>query len=291
MKSSFKLMSTQVVKSFHKRILPDSLTSLSSPAGKLLFREALALGGMESFFPLSEQFITQSEPSYCSLSSLAMVLNALNFDPKKIWKGAWRWVSEETLQCESQAICGHSLERIKSDGMNFNEFESLARCHGVNIRSHRVRNHYTDGQKTTEFDAFRQCVDSVSASDDSNTFIVVNFSRQSLGQSGIGHFSPIGGYHSEKQLVLIMDVARFKYPPYWVPLEELWRSMMLEDDRTGEARGYFIISGSGPSEKTDSGEACRSKAASMLSTHDQHIHGDPLQVCCAHAHTAPPANV
>jgi hypothetical protein len=30
---------------------------------------------------------------------------------------------------------------------------------------------------------------------------------------GDGHFSPVGGYHAGKDLVLILDTARFKYPP------------------------------------------------------------------------------
>eukprot|EP01032_Pedospumella_encystans_P037358 gene37358-42314_t len=74
------------VPSFHKRQLPVSLTAMASPAGKQLFREALGEGGLESYFPLAEQFVTQSEPSFCSVSTLAMVLNALSFDPKKVWK-------------------------------------------------------------------------------------------------------------------------------------------------------------------------------------------------------------
>ena len=74
-------------KSFHKRPLPSSLVSMSSKQGKLIFQEALIAGTLHSYFPLAEQFVTQSEPSFCSLSSLSMVLNALNFDPKKIWKG------------------------------------------------------------------------------------------------------------------------------------------------------------------------------------------------------------
>jgi hypothetical protein len=73
------------------------------------------------------------EPSFCALSSLAMVLNALNFDPKKTWKGVWRWVSEETLQCESREICGHSLEKVKQHGMTFTDFSALAKCHRVSI--------------------------------------------------------------------------------------------------------------------------------------------------------------
>jgi glutathione gamma-glutamylcysteinyltransferase len=197
------------ITTFHKRPLPQSLIGLSSLQGKVLFKEALNLGGMESFFPLSEQFITQSEPSFCALSSLAMVLNALNHDPKKVWKGSWRWVSEETLQCETALICGHSLDKVRSDGMNFNEFESLARCHGVSIKSYQL---VANRSLSINLDSFRSLIiDSVS-SDTAANFIVVNFCRQYLGQTGGGHFSPIGGYHREKDLLLILDVARFKYP-------------------------------------------------------------------------------
>ncbi len=61
---------------------------------------------------------------------------------------------------------------------------------------------------------------------------------------GIGHFSPIGGYHKTKDLVLIMDVARFKYPPYWLPLNQLWNAMAEKDAVTNQTRGYFVISSS-----------------------------------------------
>lgn len=243
--------------SFHKRILPLSLISLSSRKGKDLFREALGHGSMESFFPLSEQFVTQSEPALCSLSSLAMVLNALSFDPKRIWKGAWRWVSEDMLKCESADSCGHSFEKIKVDGMDFNEFEALAHCHGVQIQSHRAareeieiegslctthkRGLVCESTHKRGLESFRNEVRSISASDEATSFIIVNFSRKHIQQSGSGHFSPIGGYHPEKDLVLVMDTARFKYPPFWVPTEQLYKSMAEKDENTGRERGYFVI--------------------------------------------------
>ena len=31
-------------------------------------------------------------------------------------------------------------------------------------------------------------------------------------RAGDGHFSPLGGYHEDKDMVLILDTARFKYP-------------------------------------------------------------------------------
>ena len=52
----------------------------------------------------------------------------------------------------------------------------------------------------------------------------------------------IGGYHKEKGLVLVMDVARFKYPPFWVPVDVLWESMEVLDKVTGLPRGYFVVS-------------------------------------------------
>lgn len=241
---------------YHQRPLPSTLISFSSVEGKELFREALLDGGMESFFPLSEQFITQSEPSFCAISSLAMVLNALKYDPKKVWKGPWRWYSEETLYCEATKSCQHDIDFIKQNGMDFSEFESLGRCHDILLQSFRVVDLSLSTSSTSmdspsnsqnvhsmeDLSKFREAIVNISYSSSAEMFIIVNFSRKYLGQTGDGHFSPIGGYHRRKDLVLIMDVARFKYPPFWVPLADLWNSMSLIDKKTGATRGYFILS-------------------------------------------------
>ncbi|XP_074562826.1 glutathione gamma-glutamylcysteinyltransferase 1-like [Curcuma longa] len=44
-------------------------------------------------------------------------------------------------------------------------------------------------------------------------------------------------------MVLILDVARFKYPPHWVPLALLWEAMDTIDNATGHRRGFMLISG------------------------------------------------
>ena len=67
-----------------------------------------------------------------------------------------------------------------------------------------------------------------------------------MGQTGDGHFSPIGGYHAAHDLVLLLDVARFKYPPHWVPLPCLWQAMQALDPATGLARGYLQLQTSAP---------------------------------------------
>jgi hypothetical protein len=68
-------------------------------AGKQVFQEALIAGHMNGFFKLIQQFTTQAEPAFCGISSLVQVMNALDVDPKRTWKGVWRWYSEDMLDC------------------------------------------------------------------------------------------------------------------------------------------------------------------------------------------------
>lgn len=53
---------------------------------------------MESYFRLAEQFRTQDDPSFCGLSSLTMVLNALAVDPGRTWKGEIHMASQKHLR-------------------------------------------------------------------------------------------------------------------------------------------------------------------------------------------------
>jgi len=71
--------------------------------------------------------------------------------------------------------------------------------------------------------------------------LVVSYDRSALGQTGSGHFSPVGGYHRARDLALILDVARFKYPPHWVSVERLWLATHPIDPATGRARGFLVF--------------------------------------------------
>jgi len=49
------------------------------------------------------------------------------------------------------------------------------------------------------------------------------------GHRGGAHMDtgpPPPGVPSQRGLVLVLDVARFKYPPHWVPLDTLWEVRM-----------------------------------------------------------------
>lgn len=78
-----------------------------------------------------------------------------------------------------------------------------------------------------------------------NDRILVDFDRRVLKQNGSGHFSPIGAYDSATDSVLILDVAKFKYPPFWVSLTDLLNAIQTIDPDSGKTRGLLIIETAG----------------------------------------------
>ena len=113
--------------SFYRRELPSPpATAFNSPEGRRMFREALAGGrGMEVFFALAPVFQTQQEPAYCGLASLSMCLNAMGVDPRRQYRGPWRWFEERHLDC-----CV-PLEDVQREGVTLGQFQCLAACNGV----------------------------------------------------------------------------------------------------------------------------------------------------------------
>lgn len=76
----------------------------------------------------------------------------------------------------------------------------------------------------------------------SGVAVAMTFSRTALYQTGDGHFSPLGAYHAGSDSVLVLESAKFKYPPHWVPVPLMWKAMGGVDRVTGMPRGYLVIS-------------------------------------------------
>eukprot|EP00466_Bigelowiella_natans_P005844 jgi/Bigna1/78911/fgenesh1_pg.58_\ len=234
------------LRSFYKRELPSSCIRFGSSTGIQMFQEALVEGTASSYFPLAEQFRTQDEPAFCGLSTLTMVLNSLAIDPGRIWKGGWRWFSEEMLDC-----C-ESLEKI---------------------RKKRVWRHATvlklKNGALWDVSAFPSIV--YGSSEGDVFFLPRTFPNRllfSFGARPNWKWSLVAAYHEATDMVLIMpafpplssssfqcaiieltllvlcgkDTARFKYPPHWTPLELLVEAMRKIDADSGKPRGYMKLS-------------------------------------------------
>lgn len=127
--------------------------------------------------------------------------------------------------------CCSPKEQMQKNGITFDQFACLAKCH-CNVVVKRA-------SKIT-YEEFLEDLKSVTTSSDQH--MVISFSRKTLGQTGDGHFSPIGGFHPESNMALVLDTARFKYPSYWCSAKILYESLMPIDKETGLSRGYFLLS-------------------------------------------------
>jgi hypothetical protein len=52
----------------------------------------------------------------------------------------------------------------------------------------------------------------------------------------------VAAYDLASDQFLILDVARFKYPPVWVKAERLWLAMNTIDRASGKTRGFVLVS-------------------------------------------------
>jgi glutathione gamma-glutamylcysteinyltransferase len=214
-----------MMESLYRRPLPADLIAFSSAEGRALFTEALAAGGMDGYFALAEQFHTQSDPAFCGLGSLVVALNALAIDPGRLWKGPWRWFDEELLDC-----CV-SLDQVRARGLTMDELACLARCNGADAQVARAGD--------ADVAALGQAI--AEAARGNGSVVIASYDRAAMGQTGTGHFSPLAGLHATRELALVLDVARFKYPPHWVPMARLHQAMRTVDPDTGRSRGWLVL--------------------------------------------------
>ena len=217
---------------------------------------------------LLSQFHTQAEPAYCGLASLVMALNALAIDPRKVWKGPWRWYAEDLLDC-----CV-PLPDVREQGITLPQAACLARCNGCTALAQHVppasaepselgaavqdfRRHVRaacGGDAGAAVAAAAAAAPLPSASGDDHSMaelstqpivlesvLIASYHRGTLGQTGTGHFSPVAAYSPTHDSVLILDSARFKYDPHWVKLPLLVQAMQAEDTSTGKPRGYMLL--------------------------------------------------
>ncbi len=202
--------------------MSEGLVLFSSEEGRQIFFETANAGYLNSYFELSQNFLTSFEPRYsCGLATLTMCLTTFREDPCRIWKDIYRWYAQTMLEhCVPYRI-------IADSGIVFQQFACMAECN--NLKVALIRN----VKPTASVDEFR-AVCKRTTSGKCDEILVVCYHRIGLDQEGTGHFSPIGGYHPEKDLVLVFDISRYKYPLHWVPVKRLWKAMALHDDVTGK---------------------------------------------------------
>ena len=213
--------------------LPDRLVDLRSPKGAALLLEAQAL---DSYLPISTTFVTQKTQAYCGVASMVMVLNAIGapapvsaeYQPYAIF------TQDNVLDAKSDAILPRDL--LARQGMTLDQLGGLLGLFPVTAEVH----HAAPGG----LDAFRRSASEYLAGP--GRFVLVNYLRKSLGQELGGHISPLAAYDAKSDRFLILDVARYKYPPVWVTAADLFNAMNTVDGANqNRTRGFVLIGNAG----------------------------------------------
>ena len=213
--------------------LPDNLAGFSTHEGEAYFAESDA---REAYFPLASNFLTQKTQAYCGVASIVMVLNALGVPAPPVPEYApYRtFTQDNVLNDETDAVLPR--ETLARQGMTLDQIGAILATERVKAEVH----HASD----SSVDEFRKL--SSAYLGEPGHFVIVNYLRRALGEQTGGHISPLAAYDAKADRFLILDVARYKYPPVWVKTSDLFDAMNTTDsDNDNKTRGYVLISGRG----------------------------------------------
>lgn len=202
---------------------------LPAPEGQTLLLQS---ANRADYGPLAEQFLTQANLAYCGVASMVMVLNSLAVPaPLAAGYGSYRFWTQQNVFDLARTRSVASPEQVARQGMTLQELRALLASHGLEARA-------IHGDRLSQSQFRLLLRRNLSTAADR---LLVNYDRQALGQSGGGHISPVAAYHADTDRVLILDVARYRYPSVWVPLADLWQAIRTIDSSSGRSRGLVIV--------------------------------------------------
>ncbi len=202
--------------------LASDLIAVSSTEG----RQLLAASQVKTdYSQLAPYLRPQVRRAFCGPATGAAVINAALRPQIK--------VTQSSLFDAAASVIKSELA-VSFAGLTLKELAEILRAQGLHVQIV-----YAD---QSDIAAFRQAAHSTLS--ESVTFLVVNYDRRGLGQSGAGHISPIGAFSRATDRLLVLDVATYKYPYTWVPVSELWNAMNTIDSDSGRTRGYLLVSAS-----------------------------------------------
>ncbi|MDH5371095.1 MAG: phytochelatin synthase family protein [Gammaproteobacteria bacterium] len=211
------------------------------------------------YFQLAHHFQPQINPLYCGVASSVIVLNALRMKensvpsqslievdkPQALGGGRLTYPSysqltflnDKTDVVKSRVLI--EMKNVKSRKEELDPGLTLSQLKKIlEIYDSTVEIFYADKEGDSAVDKFRDKLKTVLKED--KKFLLVNFYGKTIGTQAEGHISPVAAYESKTDSVLLLDVAGYLNPWYWVPVEHLYLAMHTMD---GEMhRGYLVIS-------------------------------------------------
>ena len=205
------------------------LIYLNTPAGTNLL---LKSDFNKQFFSIMPYVVTEEHETFCGPASIASALNSLQANNRPVVPqfSPYHYFTQDSLFIESTDNI-ISKEQVVTRGLTLGQLKQFLEVWAANPTIYYG--------SMLSLSQFRNLISSSLANP--NQRIIVNFDRKALDQIGHGHFSPIGAYDSKTDSVLILDVAKYKYPPVWVKTSDLFLAIQGDDPTSGKSRGLAQI--------------------------------------------------
>jgi hypothetical protein len=240
----FSLLADQAAAQEVRPDVPEGGCFLNSPDGMERYRRAAAVAS-ESSAAMMANFVTQQTQSYCGVASSIVVLNALGATPAPAMHDYTYWTQSDVF-----AFLGLPSD-FGTAGLSLTEM--------VTFLQQRLpaTAKYAEDSDVATFRADVIAATTVAGNNGTSSCIISNFDRQVVHQAGGGHHSPVGLYDKSTDSVLLLDVARYKYPPSWLPVETLFLAMSGGDPIAEHSRGWAVAT---------AGSVATSAAPELLNT-------------------------
>ena len=246
---------TQCVTALHEEAeaagpLPSRLVSLLSARGQRLLA---GCGSCASYPAIAASFTTQVTQAFCGVASSVTVLNA-SAAPKPLTDPykPYRYFTQCNI-FNAEAKQRLDLATVANEGLTLAQATFLLNTQeGVTATCYHAGAADTAAAETTS-PGVPGCAVAGSAAafrglarqalHTRQHYVLVNFSRATLSDDGRGggHFSPLAAFNGRADDLLVMDVARYKYPPFWVDTDLLWQAMATTDTTSGRHRGFIVV--------------------------------------------------
>lgn len=237
--------------------LPDTLKDFTSVEGQKYLEKSLEHSRHEkkinSALKLLSNFTTQDTQTFCGVASLVTILNSSNLDkpldtehsklnppPPEPPQPMYYFTQHDFFKPEVEKIWPR--EKVEKNGLTLDQLAKIANDgFGLPTKAyHAVKGTRDPNEIGSASQLKKVLIEALS----NNQFVIVNFLRNGMSPGmGGGHHSPLAAYDGGDRF-LILDVARYKYPSYWVKTEDLWNGINTPDGDTKPEinRGILVLS-------------------------------------------------
>ena len=208
--------------------LPTNLIAFDDPAGQAML---LRSGYKYDFWTLNRWFISQEAPAYCGIAASVMVLNALGIPAPPAADPKYPALFTQQNFFTDRVARVLPPQQVSRRGVTLEGLAAALKTFPLDVRETHAR----PGGLYAFISQAKRVLQA------GHGYLIVNYLRSALGQQTYGHFSPVAAYDEMRDRFLILDVARYKYPPVWVRSEELYAAMQAYDRDAKAPRGYLVL--------------------------------------------------